>query len=323
MKKILLLCFACAGCIRIEPTQRITFDAPAVYPEGIAYNPAQDMFYVSSATKGTVGRVTAQGLYSSLYSDNTLKSTYGMKMHPDGQHLFVCVGDANYSLLSTPETKYKMARLISIDVTTGKKLTDVDLAGLYPGKHFPNDIAFDQSANLYMTDSYSNVIYKIAPDGRAAVFADSPMFKTQGIGLNGIVVHPDGYLLTVSSATGNLYKVNINNPTDVRKVALEQFFLNGDGLLLNDNNNLTLLQNGGTDKIFNLTTEDNWQSAKMTKSTLVADRFTYPATATMAKNDIWVMNARFHDLEDSTSIPSKKFAIQKVVFKPLPRPKKK
>jgi hypothetical protein len=68
-----------------------------------------------------------------------------------------------------------------------------------------------------------------------------------------------------------------------------------------------------------LQSKDGWQSAQLVATTLIADRFSYPATATFAGDDIWVMNAKFHELNDSNAIPSKTFAIQKLVLKPVPK----
>ncbi|MCY0977318.1 gluconolaconase [Chryseobacterium wangxinyae] len=321
MKK-LILCFLMAGCasaIPDQPTARIEFLAPETYPEGIAYDSISNNYFVSSARLGSVGKVNPAGIYTSVLSDPSLKSTYGVKVHPDGKRLFVCVGDANYSKYTSPETRKKMARLIGISLTTNKITDDIDLSKLVEGKHFANDLTFDIEQNAYVTDSFSNVIYKVSPKGVASVFADSPLFKTEGIGLNGIVYHPSGYLLTVSSGTGAIYKIDLKNPKNVTKVATEQFFINGDGLLLSGNQKLVVVQNGGSDKIYELTSEDNWSSAKLSASTLVADRFTYPATATMAKDKIWIMNAKFSELTDSTSVPSAKFAIQHARLMPLPK----
>jgi sugar lactone lactonase YvrE len=321
MKKIIVcaLFVGCAAAIPDQPTARIEFNAPEAYPEGIEYDSNSDVYFVSSARLGSIGKVTSAGVYSTLINDPAFKSSYGLKVHPDGKRLFACIGDANYSKFTSPDTRKKMARLIGIDIATGKKTDDIDLAGLVPGEHFANDLTFDSQQNAYVTDSFSNVIYKVTPSGKASVFADSPLFKTKGIGLNGIVYHPSGYLLTVSSGTGALYKIDLNNPKNVVKVSTEQFFINGDGLLLTDNKKLVVVQNGGSDKIYELTSEDNWSSAKLSASTLAADRFTYPSTATRAKDKVWVMNAKFSELTDSTSVPSKKFAIQHARLMPLPR----
>jgi len=320
MKKI-LLCFLLAGCaaaIPDEPTARIEFTAEESYPEGIAYDSIADIFFVSSARLGTIGKVSPQGIYTALNTDPSFKSSYGLALHPDGNRLYACVGDANYSKYTSPDTRKKMARVVAIDRSTGNKTADIDLSGLVAGEHFPNDLIFDKDSNAYVTDSFANVIYKIAPDNKASVFCDSPLFKTKGVGLNGIAYHPDGYLLAISSGTGALYKIEIKNPRNVSTVRINQFFMNGDGLLLLDRRNLVVVQNGGSDKIYKIYSEDDWKTAKLAESTLAADRFTYPSTATRAGDKIWVMNANFSELNDSTAVPSKKFAIQHARFLPLP-----
>jgi len=121
MKKYMILLLLAQLSWAQQPTKRIEFEAPESYPEGIAFDKAANVFYVSSARLGTVGKVTKEGKYSELYADKTLKSTYGLKVHPDGKRLFVCAGDANYSKFSTPDTKKKMARLLIIDLKSGQK----------------------------------------------------------------------------------------------------------------------------------------------------------------------------------------------------------
>ncbi len=323
MKKVIIciLFVGCAAAIPDQPTTRIEFTAPEAYPEGIAYDSISNAYFVSSARLGSVGSVSTEGSYRVLLNDPSFKSTYGIKVHPDGRRLFVCVGDANYSKYTSPDTRKKMARLVGIDKISGKKTDDIDLSRLVPGNHFPNDLTFDSRGNAYVTDSFANVIYKVSPEGKASVFAESPLFKTEGIGLNGIVYHPSGYLLTVSSGTGTVYKIDLANPKNISKVKTEQFFVNGDGLLLEGAGKLILVQNGGSDKIYELTSDNNWSSAKLTASTLAADRFTYPSTVTKAKDQYWVMNAKFSEITDSTSVPSQKFAIQHARLMPLPKSK--
>lgn len=316
--KYLLSCLLLAGCLSVGPTTRIEFEARDVYPEGVAYDSVSDVFYVSSMRTGAIGKVTRQGVYSVLHADSTLKSSYGMKVHPDGRRLFALVGDANYSKFTAPDTRRKMARLISVDLSSGRRLSDVDLSALVPGKHFANDLTFDNQGNIYITDSYAHAIYRVSADGKASVFCQDKQFVTEGIGINGIVYHPDGFLLVNNSNTGKVYKVPVNNPQNVQRVAIDQYFLGGDGMVLNDNNRLTMAVNGGNDKIYQIKTEDNWQSAKLAATTLIVDRFTYPATAALSKGEVWIMNARTNELMDSNAIPASRFAIQKAVLKPVP-----
>lgn len=302
-KLILFFLTLLYSCIAIKPSARIEFTAPDAYPEGIAYDSVRNVYYVSSARLGTIGKVTPEGGYTVLHADSSLKSTYGMKIHPDGKRLFVCVGDANYSKFTAPDTRQKMIRLISIDLTSGKRLSDLDLSSLIPGKHFGNDLTFDEQGNIFMTDSFAHAIYKISSDGKLSVFSKSGKFRTEGIGLNGIVYHPAGFLLVSNSNTGRIYKVDMTNPDNAEKVEVDQYFMGADGLLLNTNDKLTVVVNGGNDKIFQLQSDDNWKSAKLSGTTLVADRFTYPSTVTRNGKNLWVMNAKFNEQVDSNAIP--------------------
>ncbi|WP_129715261.1 gluconolaconase [Pedobacter sp. SYP-B3415] len=322
MKKVLystlgLAFFTAVAATLPGPGPRIEFDAPEAYPEGVTYDQTAKVYYVSSARLGQIGKVTLQGMYAVLHTDPALKSTYGLKLHPDGKRLFVCVSDANYSKFTEPATRMKMARLISIDIQSGRKLSDVDLSRLIPGKHFANDLTFDRSGNTYVTDSFAGAVYKVSPDGKASVFAKDERFATEGVGLNGIVYHPSGYLIVDNSAKGQLFRIDLSNPKQVQQIKTDRFFMGADGLVLNDNNTLTMVVNGGTDKIFQLASTDNWQSAKVIASTVVEDRFTYPSTATLNGKEIWVMNAQFNQLLDSNSVPLKKFALQQAVLKPV------
>ncbi|MEJ7559250.1 MAG: gluconolaconase [Pedobacter sp.] len=299
-----------------EPSPRIEFSALESYPEGITYDQPSNLYYVSSARLGNLGTVSPKGEYKVLHADSTLKSTYGIKVHPDGKRLFACVSDANYSKFTNPATRMKMARLISIDLKTGKRLSDIDLSTLLPGKHFANDLAFDGQGNAYVTDSFAGAIYKVTPEGKASVFSKHELFRTEGVGVNGIVFHSAGFLIVDNSAKGQLYKIDLRDPQNVQKIVIDQYFLGADGLVLNDKNLLTMVVNGGNDKIFQLSTTDNWASAKVTASTSTEDRFTYPSTATLKGKEVWVMNAQFNQLLDSNAVPVKKFAIQQVAFKP-------
>ncbi len=314
-----LLSVFCYGCASVGPSQRITFNAPDAFPEGIAYDQPNNVYYVSSARLGNIGKVTPEGVYSVLHADSSLKSTYGMKIHPDGKRLFVCASDANYSKFTSPDTRNKMMRLISIDIASGKKLADIDLSNLYEGKHFANDLVFDDKGNIFLTDSYSNAIIKVDASGKPSLFSKSKLFLTEGIGLNGLVYHPSGFLLVNSTGKGQLFKVDANNGENVQPVKSSMYFIGADGMLLNDENTITMLVNGGNDKVMKLSTDDNWASAKLAGTTLIIDRFAFPATATFNGNEIWVMNANFHQLNDSTAFQTKNFAIQKAVIKPVPK----
>ena len=298
-------------------TPRINFTAPMVYPEGVAYNDKTNTFFVSSVKTAAIGTVDPGGKYSVFFEDNALKSSYGMKIDPKKDRLWVCTSDGNYSKFSDPSTYKKVARLVSIDMNTKKKVDDIDLAKLYPGKHFINDLTFDDKGNIYITDSYSPVICKVDAKGSASVFTESELFKGEDVGLNGIVYNPKGFLLVANDREGALYKVDINNPKAVSKVKIKNLFPGMDGLLWDAQGNLVIIQNKGVDKTYQLSSKDNWVSADILASTLTTDRFQYPTTGVLQSGKIYVLNAKLNEITDSTRAPSKEFSLQQVQFKPV------
>jgi len=70
---------------------------------------------------------------------------------------------------------------------------------------------------IYTTDSFANLVYKISSNGKATVFSKSEKFETKGIGLNGIVYHPGGFLLVDNSNTGQIFKVEIQIQIKLKK----------------------------------------------------------------------------------------------------------
>jgi DNA-binding beta-propeller fold protein YncE len=167
-------------------SKKIEFEAPLVYPEGVAFNAKTNTYYVSSLTTGTIGTVDANGKYTVFHQDSTLKSSFGMKIDPKRNRLWVCTADPNYSKFKHPSTFKKASKIIALDLASGKRLATIDLEPLYKGNHFANDLTLDDKGNVYVTDSFSPVIYKIDLKDKATVFAESDLFTTKDIGLNGI-----------------------------------------------------------------------------------------------------------------------------------------
>jgi DNA-binding beta-propeller fold protein YncE len=255
------------------------FCGKGLYPEGTVFNPKNNLFYVSSVIDGRIGTVDMQGNYSVFYEDKAMKSTYGMEIDPKTNQLWVCVSDGNYSRFSEPGTFKKMGRVIALDLSSGKKVADIDLAKLYEGKHFINDLTIDPAGNLYVTDSFSPVVYKIDAAGKASVLVLNEAFKGEDVCLNGIAYHSNGFLLVAMGSAGAVYKVDLKNSM-VTKVKIDHLFPGADGLLMNTDGTLTLVQNKSVDKILQLPSTDNWSSARIKAATSGGDRFQQPSTVT-------------------------------------------
>lgn len=314
--KLLSGIFLLLSTLSVAQTPRINFKAPKFYPEGVAWDRDANRFLIGSVKTGTIGSVTENGDFAPLYVDSTLKSSFGMKIDGSGK-LWVCTGDPTYSIYKDSSTYKKMIRLIGIDLKTGKKTDDIDLSSLFPGKHFANDLVLDNAGNKYITDSYSPVVYRVDAGGKATVFAQSPLLGSIDVGLNGIVWSNKGFLIVANSSQGQLYKIDINNPTSISVIHQTTFFPGADGLLWDTKGNLLLAQNRGVHKIFQLTSKDNWGSCEVIASTLATDRFIQPSTIASTASSVYVLNSKLNELSDLTAKPSEEFSLQKVILHPV------
>ena len=297
-------------------SDKITFQAPLLYPEGIAYDATGKQFFVSSVRWGTIGSVDMNGAYKELLKDPALKSSYGMKVDAKSNRLLVCISDANYSKYSTPATFKKMARLIAVDLASGKKTMDVNLA-MDGAKHFANDMAMDDKGNIYVTDSYSPNVYKIDASGKTSVFATCDWFKSEDVGLNGILYHPQGYLIVDHNTNGALYKIDLKNPKTITPVKIKGLFPGADGMVWQSPSMLAMVQNKGVNKIWQISSSDNWATAEVKGVTATLDNFQHPTTAAVQDGRVWVLNSKMNELQDSSIVPSREFSIQMAKFNPV------
>jgi sugar lactone lactonase YvrE len=247
---------------------KITVPQAALSPEGIQYDEANKRFIVSSRTQGRLGTVRDDSTYTQLADDPRLVSTIGLNLDATRQRLLAAVSDNGANTARTTATTLrKLAALASFNPNTGALLSYVDLGALRPAlPHFANDIAVDNQGNAYITDSLSPIIYKVDVQGAATVFLENAQLSGgTGFGLNGIVFHPDGYLLVAKSNDGTLFKVPLANPASFASVASTQGLVGADGMLLLDNTTLLVVA-GSQNTVFRMTSGDAWATTRATGS---------------------------------------------------------
>ena len=234
--------------------------------------------------------------------------------------LLVCNSDAGISLRSDNSTIGQLAEVIVYDLITGAKLKTIDLSGIYQGGHFLNDLVMDNSGNIYVTDSFSPVIYKIDKDDTPSVLVSDSSFEVpQGaFGLNGIAYHDNNYLIVGKSFGGILYKIPLSSPNDVQEITLSTSVNSLDGLLLTDDNTLMLVSNNFTgapfdEAVYRIETSNDWTSGNIA-STFTALDGTYPTTLTEINNGLFVNFGYFPELIDPNSAPNDNFKLQKIKF---------
>ncbi len=291
--------------------QNIAFNANELYPEGIAYSKKQDVFFVSSLHYGKIGKVTRKGVYTEFITDADLVSSIGIHANERANLLYVCVSDPGVSVKTDKATQMKLAKLIAYDLTTGKRKFVADLGALNKnGGNFANDVDFDALGNCYVTNSASPIIYKITKTGAASIFTTNESWKKEGFNLNGIVVHPDGYLIAVQSNTGEFYKISIQNPTEITKINVD-LLLGGDGIFLDAKNELVVISNSKKE-VYELKSDDNFATAKVLKT--ASTEMTFPTTGIIVKGKYYVLNAKLNEIFTPNTTLTSNFLIQEIKF---------
>lgn len=261
----------------------------AMVPESIEWDAANGQFLVGSVTFGNVFSVQDTGVTMPFIVSPNLTGTIGIHLDTATNRLLVTNGNIRTNL--DPEIP-GIAQLGIYDMDTRQELHFVDLGSLYPdGRHFANDVTVDADGNAYVTDTLSPVIYKVDMDGNAEVFAEDPAF----VGLNGIVYHPDGYLLVGTNTTGGLLKVMLDDPTNVSTVELSESFVT-DGLVLNSDLELVAVVQPPARSVVVLGSEDDWASATVTATAPVLTPL-FPTAATFRDGELYVSHADFAALQ--------------------------
>jgi len=299
----------------------IEVNESGLYPEGISYNHNTQRFYLSSYHKGKIVSVDHEGTIYPFAEDSSLLTIVGMKIDPKNNRLIACNTDLGFSTNSTTDENSTIGRLAKVevyDLGTQKKISTYDLSNLYQGGHFINDLTLDTAGNIYVTDSFSPVIYKIATDGTRSVFAESSLFSVEAnqFGLNGIVA-TETHLIVAKSEGAKLFKIAFNDPSDIHEITVNQNLNSIDGLLLNSQNELLVVSNnfigeGFNEAVYKLQSLDDWNTGTV-KGTFTVEGKVYPTTLTDVDGTVYVNYSYLPSLiQNKPNIDS--FKIQKVTF---------
>jgi hypothetical protein len=123
------------------------------------------------------------------------------------------------------------------------------------------------------------------------------------VNLNGLVVHPGGFLLVVKKSDGALFRVPLENPAAFTKVALSRPILGADGVLLTNPAELVVIANKTPDAVANaalvLRSDDGWASASIRSVQPLGS--VYPTTATLREGQLLVLHSNLDELLGSSA----------------------
>ncbi len=273
----------------------------AVFPEGVAYNPASGKFYVGSTSDGTLyeGDV-ASGEVSVFSAGGADGRTTAIGMKVDGNgYLWVAGGGTGQMFV------YNTAdgSLVASYTTPAVEQT------------FINDVTITPDGSAYFTDSFRPILFKISgtEGGEAESWLDftgTVLEYGEGFNLNGIAASVDGrYLLTVHSASGNLYRIDTGSQEVIQVDTGGAELTAGDGILLIGNTLYVSRNSFG--QIVPVTMSEDYSmgtaGAAITDSSLI-----FPTTIAQADGSLLVVNSQFNNRGGTPVLP---FTVSRI---PLP-----
>jgi len=300
---LIFCCFACSEDndeIDIALPPSITLNAPAQGPEGIEYDQNTQSFLLSSVNGLPIIKVDFDGTVMSFANGEAFPlSTAGLHIDNTRNRLLAAAFNG-LEAFDTLATTVGQSNLRIYDLETGLLEQDILLSDLSPGAfgYFANDLAVDDAGNVYVSDWFANVIYRVDINNNASLFWENPNLSAWP---NGMDFHPDGYLL-VSLINDNyseygFVKIPIVNPQDAQNVVIPGNGFSGfDGMVINEKGNVIGVTNDGTNPGGNLLIElmssDDWVTASIVNSRSITPSTT---VAIIPNDEYYVINQDFQN----------------------------
>ncbi|XVE77539.1 hypothetical protein DITRI_Ditri13aG0071300 [Diplodiscus trichospermus] len=160
----------------------------------------------------------------------------------------------------------RYSALAAYDLSTWKRLFLTQLSGPSDEKSLADDVAVDTDGNAYVTDAKASKIWKVDVNGELLSILRHPLFNPKEwykslVALNGIVYHPDGYLIVIHTFSGNLLKIDLTKGEEVKLIEVEGGPLAfGDGLELISPTKLVVAGNPSGRLV---ESSDGWETASV------------------------------------------------------------
>mmetsp|Transcript_23173 Transcript_23173/g.48684 ORF Transcript_23173/g.48684 Transcript_23173/m.48684 type:complete len:853 (+) Transcript_23173:1-2559(+) len=278
-----------------------TYRVPAKYPEGIAYDRANNRLLLGSLTSNSIVSLNPANdfaLLNTFTPDTDNPSSLGMKVDESTGSVHVATstfgtfddgGYARYDLDGNADTA-SVSTVLSMTCTNGTS-----------GCGLANGVVIGDDAVAYISDSMNGRIFKVE-DGAIEEVTSDPLLswvdQSFPFGSNGMAYDKsNGLLLIANTGAASLVRLQLST-NEVTSIPIMGDIGNVDDVLLDSNNRLFLIS--GT-TIYVLTDEGNeWRSA-VVRGTIDVDRSELGESAASGtfgidESEIYISYVRFNDL---------------------------
>ncbi|CAH2057648.1 unnamed protein product [Thlaspi arvense] len=255
----------------VPSTHVFSYQSSGFFRECAKWDDVGRRFLVSFMDGGGIGEVVPKDSDggSDVLKEVTLvkdidlagNASLGIAVDRDRNRLLVAVAD----LLGN-----RYSALAAYDMSTWRRIFLSELSGHSKEKSFADDVAVDAQGNAYVTDAKGSKIWKVDVNGKLESTIESALFTPPGwynnlVALNGIVYHPDGFLIVIHTFSGLLYKIDLtahgDNSNKVTVIEVTGGTLRfGDGLELLSPTKIVVAGNPSAKLV---ESSDGWRTASV------------------------------------------------------------
>ncbi|NYI07670.1 gluconolaconase [Allostreptomyces psammosilenae] len=296
----------------------LNVSAPGLYPEGVAWDPSRETFLVGSGAQGSVSVVDLERLtVTTLVPPIGRVATQGLAV--DGTRGRVLAAYNNWGPRLGDPSRAAMSGLGVFDLASGETLHLVDISAGGRGETCANDVTVDEAGYAYVTDSAADRLIRVDPDGRVTHTITAPGFETEEMGLNGVVVHPEGFLLVGRYEGARLFRVADPAASDtpaVTEVPVDPPLTTIDGMALRADGSLIVVSNdmatdgepGHRDAVTILRSDDSWASAHVAEQRDWPEQD--PSTVAVTPYGEYVLSGRIREIFEPSDQPPTDFVLR-------------
>lgn len=302
MKKILFLClFAVCGFLLTAETPQaeklqnstiaVTVAEKDLFPEGIAYDPKTEQFFLGSIPKKKIIAIGKDGSESDFAKSGQdgLSECLGLKVDAQRRRLWALSYDGKWS---GDKTAY-----VHIFDIESKKL--IKILSAEKGK-FPafNDLVLTEDGGAYITDCIGNAVYHVTPDlEKIEMFVRSDELLRSA---NGIQISTDQSFLYVASETKGIILLDIvtkNLEPIANRLSIDSKVI--DGLMFYKNSLIGILNPGFDPKFHCIVRYFLSNDGKEITGAVIIDKnnplFGMPTTGVIAGDNLYCLAATLLD----------------------------
>jgi len=215
--------------------------SPTFFPEGIAYDPRTDAYFVSSVRQRKIVRVSARKVVTDFTGpgQDGLRGVSGIGVDERRRLLWAC-SNATEAVEGYTPADQNNAAVFAFDLDDGKLAAKYPLA--QPGsEHMCDGLVVAPGGEVFVADSMGAAVYRIERGGRELKVVLGP---GAGISPQGLALSEKGDTLFVSDYFSGLYAIALPSNRVSRVVSLAKPSLAGIDGLIGYGKDLIAIQNG-------------------------------------------------------------------------------